>query len=316
MLASQRKAYAEALVQNGETDSRIVVLEADLGKSTMSILFERRFPERYLEMGIAEANMVSVAAGLSLSGKIPFINTFAVFAAGRAYDQIRQSICIASLQAVVVGSSAGLSDFGDGATHQPIEDLALMRALPNMTVFSPADAVEAKEMVAAAIAHNGPVYIRICKSDMPVILDPSVPYKPGKMIELREDGDIAVFVTGWMVHVALDASKRLADEGIAVSVVNVGCIKPLDTETLLSVAGRVRGIVTAEEHSVIGGLGSAICEALAGKQMLPVEIIGIRDVFGCSAHTHEELLAHYGLTEDAIIQAVKKIMNTTQGISI
>jgi len=309
-LVSQRKAYGQALVKHGETDNRIIVLEADLGKSTMSILFEERFPERYFEVGIAEANMVSIAAGLSLSGKIPFVNSFAVFATGRAFDQIRQGICIAGLHVVIVGSSAGLSDFGDGSTHQSVEDMAIMRTLPNMTVFSPADAIEVQKMVDAAIQHNGPVYMRICKSDMPVVLDAEEPYELGKMIQLRKEGDIAILATGWMVNVALKAAEILKTQGIIARVVNVGCIKPLDTETLYSIANQTRGIITVEEHSIIGGLGSAVCEALSSKFKLPVKMIGVKDHFGCSGHSHEELLSHYGLTEEAIIEAVQRILNT------
>jgi len=307
-LMSQRKAYGQALVKCGEKDDRIIVMDADLGKSTMGILFERRFTERHFDVGIAEANMVSIAAGLSLSGKIPFVNSFAVFATGRAFDQIRQSICIAGLHVVIVGSSAGLSDFGDGSTHQAIEDIAIMRSLPNMTVLCPADAIEVEKMVEAVVKHKGPVYMRICRSDMPVVLDAEEPYELGKMIQLRKDGNVAILATGWMVNVALKAADTLKTLGITARVINVSCIKPLDTETLYSIARQVKGIVTAEEHSVIGGLGSAVCEALTGKFMLPVEMIGVKDCFGCSAHAHEELLAHYGLTEEAIIKGVQKIL--------
>jgi len=306
-LESQRKAYGQALVHYGETDDRIVVMEADLGKSTMSIIFEERFPERYLEVGIAEANMISIAAGLSLCGKVPFVNSFAVFVTGRAFDQIRQGVCIAGLHVIMAGSSAGFSDFGDGSTHQSVEDIAIMRSLPNMTVLCPADALEAEKMVKAAIDHNGPIYIRICKSDMPVVLDEKDPYTFGKMIELEKEGEYAIFATGWMTHVAQNAADILKAEGIPTRVIHVGCIKPIDMETLMRVVRQVKGIVTAEEHSVIGGLGSAICDAMAGYDAIPVEKIGVQDSFGCSGHSHEELLQHYGLTKEAIVAAVKKL---------
>ncbi len=304
---NQRKAYGESLVKLGQKDSRIVVLEADLGKSTMSCFFQDAFPERYFEMGIAEANMIATAAGLSLTGKIPFAASFAVFATGRAYDQIRTSVCIPGLNVKICGSSAGLSDFGDGSTHQSIDDLALMRVLPNMTVLSPVDAVETEKMVEAMAAHNGPVYLRLCRNDLPVLTDPGASWQIGQITEVKPDGDIALLATGVMVSLGLEAAEELARDGIRLKVVNISTIKPLDANRLVDVLKGCRAFVTAEEHSVIGGLGGAVSEALSGRLSLPSALIGIADQFGTSAYDWQELLNHYGLTSEAIVAAVKNL---------
>ncbi len=304
---NQRKAYGESLVKLGQKDSRIVVLEADLGKSTMSCFFQDAFPERYFEMGIAEANMIATAAGLSLTGKIPFAASFAVFATGRAYDQIRTSVCIPGLNVKICGSSAGLSDFGDGSTHQSIDDLALMRVLPNMTVLSPVDVVETEKMVEAMAAHNGPVYLRLCRNDLPVLTDPGDPWQIGQITEVKPDGDIALLATGVMVSLGLEAAEELARDGIRLKVVNISTIKPLDANRLVDVLKGCRAFVTAEEHSVIGGLGGAVSEALSGRLNLPSALIGIADQFGTSAYDWQELLDHYGLTSEAIVAAVKTL---------
>jgi len=305
---SLRLAYGQALVELGREDERIVVLEADLGKSTMSILFQEEYPDRYFEMGIAEANMASTAAGLSLVGKIPFIHSFAVFASGRAYDQIRQSISIVGLNVKICGSSAGLSDFGDGSTHQSIEDMALMRAIPNMTVLVPVDAVETRKMVKAMVDWDGPVYIRINRNDLPVITDPDSDFEIGKLQVVRDGSDVAVFANGVMVSMALEAAEELAKDGISVKVINASTVKPLTDEEVLAHVEGCRGVVTAEEHSIIGGLGSAVASALRRKRDLPIEFVGVRDSFGTSALSYEELLNHYGLTADAIKDAVKVVL--------
>lgn len=308
---NQRKAYGESLVRLGRQNSRVVVLEADLGKSTMSCFFQDAFPERYFEMGIAEANMIATAAGLSLTGKIPFAGSFAVFATGRAYDQIRTSICIPGLNVKICGSSAGLSDFGDGSTHQSIDDLALMRVLPNMTVLSPVDAVETEKMVMAMAEHDGPVYLRVCRNDLPVLTDPDVPWQIGQITEVKPDGDIALLATGVMVSLGLEAAEQLAREGIRLKVVNISTIKPLDADRLVEVLRGCRAFVTAEEHSVIGGLGSAVHETLSGRLNLPSAMIGIADQFGTSANNWQELLAHYGLTSEAIAKAAMRLDRET-----
>jgi len=305
---SLRKTYGETLVELGRENKQIVMLEADLGNSTMSTLFWNAYPTRYFQMGIAEQNMASVAAGLALAGKIPFINSFAVFASGRAYDQIRSSITIANLNVKICGSSAGLSDFGDGKTHQSIDDIALMRVLPNMTVLSPCDAVETEQMVKAMVEHHGPMYIRINRNDLKVVTDPDEEYHIGKMRLMVEGSDVVVFATGVMVQKSMEAAAVLAAEGISTRVVNVSTIKPLDTQALIAFTRGVKGVVTAEEHSVIGGLGSAVAAALR-RSRLPIEMVGIEDQYGTSAENYEILLKHYGLESEDVAQRVRSVLN-------
>jgi len=307
-LRSQRKAYGETLVELGKTNKNIVVLEADLGKSSMSCLFEAAYPERYFEMGIAEANMASTAAGLSLTGKIPFMNSFAVFSTGRAYDQIRQGICIPRLNVKVCGASCGLSDFGDGSTHQAIEDVAIMRAIPNMTILVPADAVEIKKMVKAMVEYDGPIYMRIGRNDMPVVIPEDMDFEIGKLNTVRDGKDVLVFANGIMVSKALLAAGELSKEGISLKVVNASTVKPFDNKGALELVKGFKGVITAEEHSVIGGLGSAVCEALIGEVNIPVKVIGIKDKFGTSAHSQKQLLEAYGLTEKDIAAKVRKML--------
>ena len=305
---SLRTAYGEALVALGKDNKDIVVLEADLGKSTMSILFQNAYPERYFEMGIAEQNMASTAAGLALTGKIPFISSFAVFASGRAYDQLRQTISIAKLNVKVCGSSSGLSDYGDGSTHQSVEDMAIMRAIPNMTVLVPVDAVETRKMVKAMVSCPGPVYLRINRADLPILTSEEGDYQIGKLYVMKEGKDAVVFANGVMVSKALEAAKTLEAQGISVKVVNVSTVKPLDRQAVIDCARGCKGVVAAEEHSVIGGLGSAIAEALRGESGKQLEFVGIQDSFGTSATNYDELLLHYGLTADAISKSVKQVL--------
>jgi transketolase len=304
MHTSLRVAYGQTLVELGRENKNIVVLEADLGKSTMSCLFQNEFPERYFEMGIAEQNMASTAAGLSLTGKIPFISSFAVFTSGRAYDQLRQTISIAKLNVKVCGSSSGLSDFGDGSTHQSIEDAALMRAIPNMTVLVPADAVETEKMVRAMAEFSGPAYIRINRNDLPVVTDVNEDFIIGKLYVKRQGSDVVVFANGVMLSKALEAAEELEKDGISVKVVNVSTLKPLDNSEIIKEAKGFKLAIAAEEHSINGGLGSAVAVALAGS--LPIEFIAINDEFGTSAESYEILLEQYGLTSDAIVKAAKK----------
>ena len=302
---NQRQAYGQTLVELGKENPNIVVLDADLAGSTMGKYFEQAFPDRHIEMGIAEANMTSVAAGLAQTGKIPFTNSFAVFSGGRAFDQIRQTIAIGKLNVKICGSSSGLSDFGDGATHQCVEDLALFRAVPNMTVICPADAAEAVEATRAIAAYQGPCYMRLNRNDYPNVTPAGKPFEFGKPYLLREGSDIAVFACGYMVGVALQAAETLAGK-ISVRVVNVPCIKPLDREIVTELANGCKAIVTAEEHNIYGGLGSAIAEAmrLAPK---PMEFVGINDHFGCSAHSYKDVLEYMGLTEEHVIEAIQKM---------
>jgi len=303
-----RSAYGASLVRLGKKDGRVVALEADLGKSTQSAMFQAEFPDRYFQMGIAEQNMASTAAGFALAGMIPFIHSFAVFATGRVYDQIRNSICIPNLPVRICGSSAGLSDFGDGKTHQGVEDAALMRALPNMTVLCPADSIEVEKMMDCLLDWKGPVYIRINRNDLPFVYPPEEPYSVGKVTMLRDGSHAAIFASGIMVSKALEAATALASEGISARVLDVGTIKPLDREAVIRFASGVDAIITAEEHSVIGGLGSAVVEALRAVTHAPVEFVGIPDSFGISAENYDDLLAHFGLTSDAVANAVRTLL--------
>jgi transketolase len=305
--SNQRKVYGETLIELGAENKNIVVLEADLGKSTMTYRFQQEFPDRYFEMGIAEANMISFAAGLSLTGKIPFVNSFAVFSSGRPYDQIRQGVCIGRLNVKIMGSSAGLSDFGDGATHQSVEDMAIMRAIPNMTVIAPCDGVETKKVIRAIAEYDGPVYIRLARNDLPDIFPEDAEFRIGKPYVVREGKDIVVFAIGVMVSMALKAAEELGREGISVKVVNVSTLKPFDDTAIAGMAQGMRGVVTAEEHSCIGGLASAVTYALRGRA-LPIEAVAIQDVFGQSAHDYGQLLAHYGLTDRDIARKIKEII--------
>jgi transketolase len=275
----------------------------------MTTLFEQKFPERFFEMGIGEANMTSFAAGLSLTGKIAFTNSFAVFAAGRAFDQIRQGISIPGLNVKIVGSSAGLSDFGDGATHQSVEDVAIMRAIPNMTVLVPADGIETRKMMNKIVEYDGPVYLRINRHDLPDLFPEDQEFVIGKPYLIREGNDIVVFANGIMVSKAVEAADTLEKEGISVRVVNVSSLKPIDENEIIKFTDNIKGIITAEEHSLIGGLASAITYILRGRAIKIVPV-GIEDRFGQSTHGYEELLEEYGLNADNIINSVKKILRS------
>ena len=307
---NQRIAYGNTLVELGKENPNIVVLDADLGGSTMGKMFEQAFPERHLEMGIAEANMTSVAAGLAQTGKIPFTNSFAVFAGGRAFDQIRQTIAIGKLNVKICGSSSGLSDFGDGATHQCVEDLAVFRAVPNMTVICPADANETVEAVKAIAAMDGPCYLRLNRNDYENVTEEGKPFQIGVPSVLREGSDIAVFATGYMVGLALQAAEELKDE-ISVKVVNVATIKPLDREAVIAAAKDVKAVVTAEEHNIRGGLGSAIAECLRLERK-PIEFVGINDTFGCSGHSYADVLNYHGLTKEHIMETIREMNEFTK----
>jgi transketolase len=301
-----RTVYGETLVELGKENERIVVLEADLSKTTMTKLFEKELPGRFFEMGIGEQNMISTAAGLALSGKIAFANSFAVFAAGRPYDQIRVA-CIGNLNLKIVGSSCGLSDFGDGATHQGIEDVAIMRAIPNMTILSPADGIETRKMTRAAAEHEGPVYIRILRNDVPDVTDEKQEFTIGRPIVMRQGTDAVVFAHGYMVYKSLKAAETLSKVGVSVRVVNVSTLKPIDEKKIIELADGMKGVVTVEEHTIIGGLAGAVAFALRGRA-LPLEAVAVQDCFGQSALNYEQLLEHYGLTDAAVVNAVKKVV--------
>ena len=302
---SQRVAYGETIVELGAENPNVVALEADLGKSTMSTLFQQAYPDRYFEMGIAEADMISTAAGLAASGKIAFCSTFAVFAAGRAYDQIRQTVSIGKLNVKICGSSSGLSDFGDGSTHQAVEDVAIMTAIPNLTVFTPADADEVRLAVRAAAAIEGPVYIRVVRNDLPTYTKGE--FTPGKLSELRTGSDAAIIAHGAMIEAAMDAADILMKKGISACVVNASTMKPFDSEGVEALSRRVKAIVTAEDHSRIGGLAANVALALR-KSSTPMDYVAIDDRFGQSAHSAKELMEYYGLTADAIADKVTALL--------
>ena len=301
---STRQAYGEALVELGKVNENVVVLDADLTKSTKTALFQKEFSNRHINVGISEADLMAMAAGMATCGKVPFASTFAMFAAGRAFDQIRNSIAYPKLNVKIAPTHSGISVGEDGGSHQSVEDVALMRAIPGMVVLSPADATETKKMVFAAAEYEGPVYIRMGRLDTEVLFDDNYDFQIGKINTLTEGTDVTIAATGLMVEEALKAQKELAKEGISVRVLNVGTIKPLDTETILKAAKETKLIVTAEEHSVVGGLGSAISEYLSEEYPTKIKKVGIYDRFGQSG-TGNELLEKYELTAKKIIEVVK-----------
>lgn len=304
---SLRVAYGETLAKLGAENDKIVVLDADLSKSTMTNYFKAEFPERFFDFGIAEANMACAAAGFAHEGLVPFMSTFAMFGAGRAYEQIRNSIAYVNANVKLVFSHSGLCVGEDGGSHQSIEDIALMRVLPNMTIFVPCDALEVEKSMRAAMEIDGPVYIRVARPASEFFTDENTPFIPGKANILREGGDVAIIATGLMVKEAMEAAKLLKEEGIEATVVNMHTIKPLDEETVLAVAEKCGAVVTAEEHTVIGGLGSAVAEVLAGKSSAGFARVGIEDRFGQSG-TPEELFEAYGLTAENIAANARRLV--------
>lgn len=305
MNIATREAYGEALkelVVNGN----IVVLDADLAKATKSIEFKKVAPDRFFDMGISEADMIGTAAGLATCGKIPFATTFAMFASGRAFEQIRNSVAYPKLNVKIAVTHAGVTVGEDGGSHQAIEDISLMRSIPNMVVLNPSDAVEAKKAVYAAAEYYGPLYIRLGRLATPVIHDENYEFKIGKGEVLREGKDVLIIATGIMVAKALEAAETLSKENIEATVVNIASIKPLDAELIVSLAKNIGKVVTAEEHSIIGGLGSAVAEVLSEEYPAKLKRIGLKDVFGQSG-TPDLLLKHYGLTPEAIVEAAKQL---------
>ena len=300
-----REAYGEALAELGKINENVVVLDADLSGSTKTSVFKKAFPERHFNVGIAEADLIGTAAGLATSGKIAFASTFAMFAAGRAFEQIRNTVAYPKLNVKIAPTHAGISVGEDGASHQSVEDIALMRAIPGMVVLSPADAVETKKMVFAAAEYDGPVYIRMGRLGVPVLFDDNYDFQIGIANTLKDGKDVTIAATGLMVAEALKAAEELEKEGISVRVINVGTIKPLDGETILKAAQETKFIVTAEEHSVIGGLGSAVSEFLSEVHPTKVKKVGIYDKFGQSG-TGEELLQKYELTAEKLISVIKE----------
>ena len=300
-----RESYGNALVELGKEHADVVVLDADLSNATKTNTFQKVFPERHYNCGIAESNMTAIAAGVAATGKVPFCSTFAMFAAGRSYDQVRNSIGYPHLNVKIGATHAGLSVGEDGASHQCNEDIALMRVIPGMVVICPSDDVEAKAAVHAAYEYEGPVYLRFSRAASPVINDnPDYHFEIGKGVTLREGKDITLIATGIMVPRALDAAEKLAADGIDAEVINIHTIKPLDDELILASVAKTGKAVTIEEHSVIGGLGGAVCEMLAEKNPVPVLRIGVKDVFGESGPA-EEVLSKYGLDAEGIYNAIK-----------
>lgn len=290
-----RDAYGETLKRLGSTHPDIVVLDADLSESTKTSIFAKKFPDRFFDTGIAEENMIGIAAGLATTGKIPFASTFAVFGAGRAYEQIRNSICYPNLNVKIAVTHAGLTVGEDGATHQMLEDIALMRALPNMTVIVPADAAETEAAVRWAADYNGPVYIRMGRAKCDDIMDPKVIFSPGKSVVLKDGHDVAIVACGIMVSKALRAAESLEGKGVSARVVNLSSIKPIDVKTIIKAAKDTGAILTCEEHTIMGGLGSAVAEVVCKNNPVPMGMVGTEDTFGESGKA-EDLLEKYGLT--------------------
>ncbi|MBO4949346.1 MAG: transketolase family protein [Peptococcaceae bacterium] len=302
-----RDAYGEALAELGAVNENIVVLEADLSKSTKTSDFKKVYPERHFNMGIAEQNMLGVAAGFAAAGKIPFASSFAVFATGRAYDQIRNSIAYPNLNVKIAATHAGLTVGEDGGSHQMLEDIALMRALPNMTVIVPADGIETKQAIKAAAEYEGPVYIRMGRPKVPVLFDENYTFEIGKGVVLKEGTDVTLVGTGIMVSKAVEAAELLAAEGISAAVVNISTIKPLDAELIIAQAQKTGAVVTCEEHTIYGGLGSAVAEVLVENCPVPMARVGVADKFGESG-LPDELLEKYGLTAANIAAQAKAVI--------
>lgn len=302
-----RDAYGKALVELGKENPAVVVLDADLSHSTKTIKFAEAFPQRFFNAGIAEANMTGVAAGLATAGKHPFISSFAIFAAGRAFEQIRNSIVYPNLSVTVAASHAGVTVGEDGGSHQAIEDIGLMRLLPGMTVIVPADAIETAGAVRALASYNGPSYLRLGRLAVPQVNSEGYQFKIGKAAVLKEGETVAIFACGLMVAKALEAAEKLADKGISAAVINVSTIKPLDNETIIAYAKKCGAVVTAEEHNIIGGLGSAVAEVLAENCPTKMVRVGIEDKFGQSG-TPAELLELYGLTAENIAQKAETLL--------
>ena len=301
-----RESYGNALAELGAEHKDVVVLDADLAAATKTGVFKKAFPERFIDCGIAESNMMGVAAGLATTGLVPFASSFAMFAAGRAFEQVRNSIGYPHLNVKIGATHAGISVGEDGATHQCNEDIALMRTIPGMVVISPADDVEAKAAVKAAYEHQGPVYLRFGRLAVPVINDrPDYKFEIGKGVVLREGKDLTIIATGLPVSNCLEAAEKLAADGIDAKVINIHTIKPLDEELVVAAAKETGKVVTVEEHSVIGGLGSAVCDVLAEKAPTKVMKIGINDTFGESGPA-VELLKKYGLDTESIYEKIKE----------
>lgn len=306
-----RQGFGEGLLQAGEEDKNVVALCADLTDSTKMNLFRERFPERFVEIGVAEQNLVTVASGMAAMGKIPFVSSYAMFSPGRNWEQIRTTICYNDRPVIVVGSHAGISVGPDGGTHQAIEDIAIMRVMPNMLVISPCDAIEAKKATLALVKLKSPAYIRLAREKTPIITSSDTPFEIGKaqIVFMPEQGlaEIGIIATGALLYNAILAAKELEKEGKKVKVMNIATIKPLDKEAVIALARETKKIITVEEHQVAGGLGSAVAECLAENFPVPMRFIGVRDKFGQSG-TPEELIEYYGMGMKDILKAAKDLI--------
>ncbi len=303
-----RYGYGEALVELGASDPNVVVLDADLSKSTMTKLFAEKYPERFFDMGIAEQDMLGTAAGLAIEGKIPFVSTYGVFVAGRAWDQIRTTICYSNLNVKIGGAHGGISVGPDGATHQALEEIATMRCIPNMTVIVPADAIETKKATLAAARMHGPVYLRFGRAPTPIFTKEDDEFVVGKARVLRDGTDVVIYGAGPLLYEALLAAEALEeDKGLSVAVINVHTVKPIDVDTIVEYAKKCGAAVTVEEHQVMGGFGSAVAEVIVQNHPIPMEFVGVQDRFGESGKP-EELLPAFGLDAETIYDKVLKVL--------
>lgn len=302
-LKSVRNEYGKTLVELGKKNKDIVVVDADLSCSTQTQFFAKEFPERFFNVGIAEQDAMTTAAGLSTVGKIPFVSTFAVFASGRAWEQIRNAICYPKFNVKVVATHGGITVGEDGASHQALEDIALMRAIPNMTVIVPADATEARQVIEFAAEYKGPVYVRISRANLPEVFDESYKFNPQKAVVVKEGTDVSLITNGETLIEAIECAKILSEKSISAEVINVPVVKPLDTETIIKSAAKTKKLVTIENHSIIGGLGGAVCETLSENQPTKVLRIGTNDVFGQSGEA-QELMDFYGLTAEKLAEKI------------
>jgi len=309
-LRNTRDGYGDALLELGEKDPRIVVMDADLAKSTQTERFKLRFPERFVDCGVAEQNLMATAAGLAATGKIVFASTFAMFATGRAYDQVRNTIAYSDLEVKICASHGGITVGEDGSSHQALEDIALMRAIPGMKVVVPADYYEVREAVKAVAYLEGPAYVRMGRPKVPVIFDDGYRFRFGKALLLRPGRDVTILACGFMVHKALEAAEELAAEGIEAEVFDLHSVKPLDREGILESVSRTGRVVTCEEHTVMGGMGSAVAELLSQEMPTPMRMVGIKDRFGTSGSV-EELVEHYGLSSRHIAEAARELCSAT-----
>lgn len=302
-----RFGYGEGLLELGATNPNVLVLDADLAKSTTTQWFKEKYPDRFFEVGIAEQNMLGIAAGMALGGYIPFVTTYGVFVAGRAWDQIRTTVCFSKIGVKIAGAHGGISVGPDGATHQALEEITIMRVLPNMTVLSPCDAIEAKKATVAATQIDGPVYIRFGREAVPVFTTPDDPFILGKANLLKQGSDVAIIATGHLVYHALVAAELLAKESIDAMVINVHTIKPLDEQALIKAAQKTKAVVSCEEHQVFGGLGGALAEVFAKNCPVKMKMIGMEDCFGTSG-TPEELMDRFKMTGDHIYKAAMDLL--------